>query len=263
MKRKVTMCVTESTELADAVYSMTLKYQNAEEAMEIVPGQFAGLFPNDRSTLLMRPISICGWSDEEKTIRFVYRVAGKGTAGFSKVKIGDEIKMLGILGNGYDVSKLCGKRVLLVGGGIGIPPMLGLAKALSQTEGTKVLSVMGYRNAQLFLKDEFESLGEIYVATDDGSVGTNGTVIDAIKENKIEADVICACGPMPMLRALKQYAKEVGIPAFISLEERMACGVGACLGCVAKTVHKDEHSQVRNTRVCTEGPVFDAEEVAI
>ncbi len=263
MKQKVIMNVRESKELADFVYSVTLQYQDASKWMDIVPGQFAGLFPNDGTSLLMRPISICDWDIEEKTIRFVYRVVGKGTAQFSKLKEGDTLAVLGILGNGYDLSRLRGKRVLLVGGGIGIPPMLGLAKRLREEEGTEVISVMGYRSAQLFLRDEFADCGQTYVATDDGSVGTNGTVIDAIRENAIEADVICACGPMPMLRAVKAFAESKGIPSFISLEERMACGVGACLGCVTKTVHRDAHSHVNNTRICTEGPVFDAKEVEI
>ena len=149
--------------------------------------------------------------------------------------------------------------MIVIGGGIGIPPMLLAAKSLA---GEKEM-VLGYANKDLFLKDEFDALGKVTVATDDGSVGTKGTVLDAIRENNIKGDVIIACGPMPMLRAIKQYAAENNMEAYISLEERMACGVGACLGCVCKTVKKDHHTNVNSTRICVEGPVFDAKEVEI
>ena len=141
--------------------------------------------------------------------------------------------------------------------------MLELAAALQGTadSGTKVTAVMGYRNSELFLKDEMEVFADVYTATEDGSAGTKGNVLDAVRENKIQADVVCACGPLPMLRAIKRYAQEKNIPAYISLEERMACGVGVCLGCVAKTTKVDDHSKVHNARVCVEGPVFSADDV--
>ena len=117
----------------------------------------------------------------------------------------------------------------------------------------------GYRDAQTFLKEEFEANGELYISTEDGSVGTKGNVMDAIRENGLKADMIYACGPTPMLRAIKQYAEEQGIECYISLEERMACGIGACLACVCK----DAHSNVNNKRICKDGPVFLATEVEI
>ena len=123
--------------------------------------------------------------------------------------------------------------------------------------------VMGYRDAATFLLDEFEEQGESFVATEDGSVGTKGNVMDAIRENVLEADVIYACGPMPMLRALKEYAAQQGMECYISMEERMACGIGACLACVCGSKDKDEHSNVHNKRICKEGPVFDAKEVEL
>jgi dihydroorotate dehydrogenase electron transfer subunit len=148
-----------------------------------------------------------------------------------------------------------------MGGGIGIPPMLGVAKAL---KGEDVHAFMGYRNKDLFLHDDFLPHCNVYIATEDGSVGVKGNVLDALRASTaIKPDVIMACGPMPMLRAIKKYAEENDIIAYISLEERMACGIGACLGCVCKTVKKDDHSHVNNTRICTEGPVFDAREVDI
>ena len=116
---------------------------------------------------------------------------------------------------------------------------------------------------ELFLMDEFREEGEVYVATEDGSAGTEGNVLDAIRENGLTADIIYACGPTPMLRALKAYAQEQDIECWISMEERMACGIGACLACVCQSKDKDEHSNVNNKRVCKEGPVFRAEEVEL
>ena len=121
----------------------------------------------------------------------------------------------------------------------------------------------GYRDAQTFLKEEFEANGELYISTEDGSVGTKGNVMDAIRENGLKADMIYACGPTPMLRAIKQYAEEQGIECYISLEERMACGIGACLAGVCRSKEKDAHSNVNNKRICKDGPVFLATEVEI
>ena len=122
---------------------------------------------------------------------------------------------------------------------------------------------MGYADNKLFLKEDFDKESEVLIATMDGSAGTKGTVIDAMNAENVTGDVVCACGPMPMLRAVKKYAEEKGMTAYISLEERMACGVGACLGCVTKTKEKDEHTHVNNTRICVEGPVFEASVVDI
>ena len=175
----------------------------------------------------------------------------------SGYKKGDTIDILGPLGNGF--MKRDGKAIL-IGGGIGIPPMLQLAKELK--DSCKVQIVAGYRD-ELFLTDELSNNGDLYIATEDGSVGTKGTVIDAIKENNITADVIYACGPTPMLKAIKEYAAENNIEAQISLEEKMACGIGACLACVCKSKEKDHHSNVNNKRICKDGPVFLAQEVEL
>ena len=137
--------------------------------------------------------------------------------------------------------------------------MLQLAKEL-EAESTVIL---GYRNEELFLKKEFEPYGKVLTATEDGSVGIKGNVMNVIEKEQPEADLIYACGPLPMLKAIKEYAAKKNIPAYLSLEERMACGVGACLGCVCKTTKKDHHSHVDNARICTDGPVFLAEDVLI
>ena len=224
-------------------------------------GQFIGVYPKDRSTLLPRPISICQVSDKKDALRIVYRIAGQGTAEFSSYTEGDSVEILGTLGNGFPTEAAEGKKVFLMGGGIGIPPMLELARELPASAEKQI--IVGYRDNQLFLKEDLEENGTVYIATEDGSVGTKGNVMNAIEENALQADVIFACGPMPMLRAIKKYAEEKEIKAYISLEEHMACGVGACLGCVVKTKEVDHHSHVHNARICTDGPVFDAEEVEI
>lgn len=255
-KKKMTAVVKSQKEIAPGIYDMWIDTSLAEDA---VPGQFICLYPKDKSTLLPRPISICEADKENGRLRIVYRVAGKGTAEFSACKAGDSIEILGTLGNGFPVEKAAGKKVFLMGGGIGIPPMLELAKKMQAQKQI----VAGYRDKETFLKEDLEKNGTVYIATEDGSVGTKGNVMDAIRENGLQADMIFACGPLPMLRAIKAYAEEKDIPAYISLEEHMACGVGACLGCVVKTKEKDHHSHVNNARICTDGPVFEAREVEI
>jgi dihydroorotate dehydrogenase electron transfer subunit len=261
MKQKVTGIVTAQKEIAPSIFDLWIK---TDLAKDVKPGQFAGVFTKDKSALLPRPISICEVNADRTELRIVYRIAGQGTKEFSGWQAGEEVQILGILGNGFPLEKGKGKKVFLMGGGIGIPPMLELAKELSaDASGAEIQCVMGYRDAKTFLKKDLEQYGKVYVATEDGSVGTKGNVMDAIRENGITADVIFACGPMPMLRAIKAYAQEQGIPAYISLEEHMACGVGACLGCVVKTKEVDHHSHVHNARICTDGPVFEAGKVEI
>ncbi len=248
--------VVRSCNLATGVYELVLATEHI--AGEARPGQFVSLYSKDGARLLPRPISICGIDGDN--IRLVYRVAGAGTLEFSKLKAGDTLTVQGALGNGYDVNASdAKKRCVIFGGGIGIPPMLELAKQLD-CEKTIVL---GYRDSETFLAKEFEKYGSVYIASEDGSVGTKGNVLDAVREHNIEGEVFYACGPMPMLRAIKQYAQDSDIRCYISLEEKMACGIGACLACVCKTKDIDSHSKVNNTRICKEGPVFDAREVEI
>ena len=233
------------------IYDMVLSFPKG--AKEARPGQFIAMYCEDGTKLLPRPISICGIESEAGTLRVVYRIAGEGTRLFSQMKAGDSLEVMGPLGNGFTMKD---KKAIIVGGGIGIPPMLELAKQLD-CEKTVVL---GYRD-ELFLKEEFEACANVAVATEDGSTGTKGTVIDAIEAAQVSGEIIYACGPMPMLKALAEYADVHGMEAQISLEERMACGIGACLGCICKTKEKDHHTNVNNTRICKDGPVFDAKEV--
>lgn len=245
--------VLEQRILAEGVYSMWLSTNIAKEA---VPGQFVSLYCEERSRLLPRPISICEIDKERSAIRLVYRLAGEGTKEFSALQTDDEVKVLGPLGNGFPLE---GEHPIVIGGGIGVPPMLELAKSLS----AKSTIVLGYRDEQLFLKEQFEDYGQVEIATDNGSVGVHGTVVDVLEQKQITGDVIYACGPKPMLAAVKRYAMEHDIKCYVSMEERMACGIGACLGCVCKTKQEDAHSHVHNTRVCKDGPVFLAEEVEL
>ena len=210
------------------------------------------MYSNDSGRVLPRPISICEIDKEKGALRIVYRIAGKGTAEFSAMKPGETLEILGPLGNGFPMEIIKGKRVFMMGGGIGVPPMVQTAKEAE----AEVTVIAGYRNSEIFLKEELEANGTLVIATEDGSVGTKGNVMDAIRENHLEADVIFACGPTPMLRAIKTYAEENGILCYISMEEKMACGIGACLACVCQSSEVDHHSNVHNKRICKDGPVF-------
>ncbi len=266
MKKKVAGFVIRSEEIAMDIYSLWIETELAKDAK---PGQFVGVFTNDKSAILPRPISICEVSDDKTALRLVYRVVGKGTKEFSHLHAGRRLQLLGVLGNGFPVEEAQGKHAVLMGGGIGVPPIVELAKVLSGKGGEEapiakqVTAVIGYRDAGTFLLEELQQYAKVVIATDDGSLGTKGTVIDALNANDISPDLIYSCGPMPMLRGIKNWAEAKNIPAYISLEERMACGVGACLGCVCKTKNVDHHSHVNNARICTDGPVFDSREVEI
>lgn len=256
MKVKEKCIVISQDCIAKDIYSLWLKTDKI--AAQARPGQFVSVYCNDGGHLLPRPISLCEINQEKGTLRLVYRVVGKGTEMFAALKAGESVEVLGPLGNGFPMEEAEGKRVFLIGGGIGVPPMLETAK---QLKGEPVL-VMGYRD-ELFLTDEMKKAGELVIATEDGSAGTKGNVLDAIRENDLKADMIFACGPKPMLRALKAYGLENNIPCYVSMEERMACGVGACLGCVCQSTEVDDHSQVKNKRVCKDGPVFLSTEVEL
>ena len=255
-KVKMTAKVVSQQALTDDIFSMWI--QADEIAGAAVPGQFISVYTKDTGKLLPRPISLCQVDKEKGQLRIVYRVVGAGTSQFSGYQAGDDIEIMGPLGNGFPLERAAGKKVFLIGGGIGIPPMLELARQLD----CEKQAVLGYRDV-LFLNDEFEKFSDVYVATEDGSAGTKGNVLDAIRENGLKADVIFSCGPTPMLRALKAYAEEHEIECWLSLEEKMACGIGACLACVCQSKEVDEHSHVHNKRICKDGPVFLAQEVEL
>ena len=252
-KYQETATVLEQTEIAPEIFSLWL--QTNYIAHEAKPGQFVALYSEDKSRLLPRPISICEIEQDQNRLRLVYRIAGCGTKEFSGLTAGDTIRLVGPLGNGFQDM---GKKALLVGGGIGIPPMLEFAKQM--TSEKEIL--LGVRD-EAFMLEDFQKQGAVYLSSDTGACGVKGTVIDAILCNHLQPEVIYACGPTPMLAALKEYAQQHHIPCYISMEEKMACGVGACLACVCKTTSKDEHTNVHNKRICKEGPVFLADEVIL
>ncbi len=250
---KMTAKVRSQVQLASDIYSLVL--YAPEIAEQAKAGQFVSLYSKDGANLLPRPISLCEIDHESETIRLVYRVVGIGTKEFSALAEGDTVDIMGPLGNGFTLKD---KRAILIGGGIGIPPMLELAKELNCEKNI----VLGFRD-ETFLLEDLEPRGEVYIASEDGKNGVKGNVLDAIREYEIKGDIIYACGPTPMLRAIKEYAFANHMEAQLSLEEKMACGIGACLACVCQSAEVDDHSHVHNKRVCKDGPVFDAREVEL
>ena len=207
------------------------------------PGQFINLKLDGR--FLRRPISVCDYDD--KTITIIYKVVGEGTEQMSEMKAGEKIDCITGLGNGYDISK--SKMPLVIGGGVGVPPMYNLTKCLV-ADGQKPTVILGFNTkAEIFYEDEFKALGvDVIVATADGSYGVKGFVTDAMPE---DYDYFYTCGPMPMFRAIENKAKTSGQYSF---EERMGCGFGACMGCSCKTKYGYK-------RICKDGPVLEREEI--
>lgn len=260
-KKKTTGHIIKQGQIAPGIYDLQIKTELAADA---AAGQFVGVYPRNQATLLPRPISICEVDPLVGSIRLVYRIAGSGTAELAAAVPGEAVSLLGVLGNGFPVEAAEGKAIALMGGGIGIPPLLELAKAIGRRyPHNQPYSFLGYRDRHLFLREDFEQYSVVHPATEDGSLGVGGNVMNALAESGFRPEIIMACGPLPMLRAIKSYAAAQSIKAYISLEERMACGVGACLGCVGKTTAVDQHSYVHNARICTDGPVFAADAVDI
>lgn len=233
----------------------------AKEIVDISkPGHFIEIRVSDQvEPFLRRPISIYNMDKENGILEFIFQVKGKGTEILSQKQVEDEIDIIGPLGNGqFDYSKY--QNLAIIGGGIGVFPLYELAKE-AKNDGKNVTTYLGFRNKEfVLLEEEFKNVSdELLLATDDGSYGKNGFAINFLKEDieKGKIDSIYACGPLPMLRAVKKLAEETGIPAQVSLEEKMGCGMGVCLGCAVKTASspKDNPSYVY---VCKTGPVFDS-----
>lgn len=233
----------------------------AKEIAQIAkPGQFLEIRVTDQvQPFLRRPISIYNIEKEKGIVEFIFQVKGNGTQILSKKTEGEFIDIIGPLGDGtFDYNKY--QNLAIIGGGIGIFPLYELAKQ-AQKEGKNINTYLGFRNKDVVvLEKEFEEVStELCLATDDGSYGKNGFAINFLKEDiqKGKIDSIYACGPMPMLRAVKDLAIEENIPCQVSLEERMGCGIGMCLGCSVKLADSAKESP-SYARVCKEGPVFDA-----
>lgn len=230
------LTIKENVNIAKDVYLMKL-----EGEFDMQPGQFINIKVNESiQPFLRRPISVC--DIEGNILTIIYKVFGKGTLELSRKEVGAKLDCLLGLGNGFEVQEH--QTTYLVGGGVGVPPLLYLAKHLQG----KLKIVLGFNSKEdVFLREELEKYGEVLVATMDGSTGHKGTVIDLIKD---DADYLYACGPEPMLKALGK----VNVPGQLSFEERMGCGFGACMGCSCKTL-------TGYKRICVEGPVLKTEEI--
>ena len=246
--------VKEVKQIADNTFSLTVTLP--ESVGEIKGGQFLNISTGDGSRLLKRPFGVVKAESNDVTVCF--QVKGEGTVALSKARAGDRLAVLLPLGNGFDIPESA-KNVVIIGGGVGIFP---LVPVISGNTGKKFYSYIGFRNKNCAcLLNEFEKSEKLTVVTDDGSLGEKNNAVNAYFNdiNNVPADLIIACGPPVMLRALKNKLKENGVktPCFVSLEERMGCGIGACLVCVCKK------SDGGNARVCKDGPVFDINEVEL
>ena len=241
MKQSIFKILTNEA-LTSSVYRMTLE---GDTSAITAPGQFVNIRLEGK--FLRRPISVCDWDEGKLTL--VYKVVGHGTAQMAAMTPGQVLDILTGLGNGYDLT-LTGENPVLVGGGVGVPPMYGLAKHL-RALGKPVQVILGFNTKEeIFYEDAFKALGcTVYVTTADGSYGIPSFVTDALKD--LNYSHFCACGPEPMLKALYKASRTSGQMSF---EERMGCGFGACMGCSCKTL-------TGNKRICKEGPVMKKEEI--
>ncbi len=244
--------ILKNTNITPTIYDMTILAP--EIAKEAKAGQFINMYTGRADLILPRPISICDFDEKEGTLRVVYSVVGKGTEIFSNLKEGESVKVLGPLGNGFTIDETA-KKSILVAGGIGAPPVLGLCKRLKG----EVEVYLGARDKNI-LTDEFEALGaKVFLSSDAGLEGFKGNVVELMRNEKAQADIIYTCGPKVMLKGVNDYAEENGTKCQVSMEERMACGIGACVGCAIKI--KDGNGGYNNLKVCKDGPVFDGSEV--
>lgn len=244
MYKKGIYTILSNEPLTPAVYRMVLE---GDTQYITRSGQFINIELTGK--YLRRPISVADY--DNKTVTIIYKVVGSGTEQMRGMARGEKLDILTGLGNGFATDNDA-KRPLLVGGGVGVPPMYNLCKRLL-SEGKRPTVIIGFNTkAELFYEEEFKALGvDVVVATADGSAGVKGFVTDAIREAKVEFDYLYTCGPLPMLKALYDATD---VPAEFSFEERMGCGFGACMGCSCKTKYG-------NKRICKDGPVLKREEI--
>lgn len=290
MKKIILGAILENKEIARNIYR--LKLESREASINVKPGQFINIYLKDKSILLPRPISIC--KVEGNNLILVYKALGKGTKELSAYRPGDSIKISSSLGNGFKMDHLINfiesspisssgnhKRegvIALVGGGVGVPPLVGLAEAImeridgrdnntcagtkGQASKNKLIAIVGF-GEEPFLIEELEKIcHEVYLATDNGKVGFHGSVMGLLENKNIEADYYLACGPRPMLKNLWSYCDRKAVHLQVSMEERMGCGYGACVGCTCKTKRQAEgQMEIVSQKVCKDGPVFMGSEV--
>lgn len=248
--------VLENGLVASDIYRMVLHGGVAAHIER--PGQFVHVRCGEEwETLLRRPLSIAEWSREEESVTLIYRAQGKGTQWLAGRVPGDKADVLGPLGSGFPLPDKIENRLLIIGGGVGVPPLYGLAHELRK-RGAALDICLGFTSrSHAFYVKEFQRLGRVRIATDDGSLGQEGHVVSLLK-SAASWEAFYACGPLPMLAAVKQFFAGSGIQGYVSLEQRMGCGIGACLACVWPTPSAAEH-----VKVCRDGPVFDYEEVVL
>ncbi|AXR18626.1 dihydroorotate dehydrogenase electron transfer subunit [Bacillus thuringiensis] len=259
MMQKQNMIVVNQKEIAKNIYELVLQGTLVQQMNE--PGQFVHIkVAEGIAPLLRRPISICNVDQEKNEFTMLYRAEGQGTKTLATRKQGEMIDVLGPLGHGFPVEEAeAGQTALLVGGGIGVPPLYELSQRLV-AKGVSVIHILGFQTKDVvFYEEKFAELGDTYVATVDGTHGTKGFVTDVIDNYGIEFDILYSCGPLAMLRALEGRYKEK--KAYISLEERMGCGIGACFACVCHL--QEDPSGHSYKKVCSDGPVFPIGEVVL
>ncbi len=257
------MCQNSSARISCRIYAnrplTSQVYEMILDCPEVVtvtrPGQFVNLYCRHMGRLLPRPISVCELDPYQDRLHLVYALLGDGTREFATYKAGEIIELMGPLGNGFPENG-DNEDCLIIGGGVGTPPMVELCKQLT---GSKTI-VVGFRDNP-YLVDRLEQYGKVFVATDDGSVGFKGNVVELMEQQQLQGKIY-ACGPTPMLRGVKAYAEKYKLQAYLSLEERMGCGFGACVGCVTR-IKADNETGFVYKKVCKDGPVFQAEEVLL
>ncbi|WP_144509335.1 dihydroorotate dehydrogenase electron transfer subunit [Bacillus sp. FJAT-22090] len=253
MIRQGQMQVVKQQQIATNIFELTLIGQQVLDMKQ--PGQFVHLRVSDQmEPLLRRPISISSIDKETLEFTMIYRAEGRGTMLLSEKKPGDQVDVLGPLGNGFPIDKVeAGQTALLVGGGIGVPPLYELSKRLVE-QGVKPIHVLGFQSKDVvFYERQFQELGETHIVTVDGSHGHKGFVTNVLETLENDFAVYYSCGPTPMLSALeKMYPDKEG---YLSFEQRMGCGIGACFACVCETTEKTEADYVK---VCSDGPVFQS-----
>lgn len=246
------MTIVNHEKIAKDSYQLVAKGELVDQIQD--PGQFVHLLID--GFYLRRPVSIADYDKSDGTVTLLYKILGEGTSALSKKQVGEQLDVLGPGGQGFPLESMDTKQALIIGGGIGIPPLYSLAKHLHK-QGVNIISVLGFQSIHdSFLLKEFEKLGEVYITTDDGSLGQKGLVTDPLSELEGAFDTYFTCGPTPMLKAVSERLSDM--PGYISMEERMGCGIGACFACVVES-----NDQKGYRRICCDGPVFRAEEVVL
>jgi len=255
MRKQEKMLIVSQQEIARDIFELVLKGNLVSRMLQA--GQFVNVKTGDGGLILRRPISICHVDQEKAELTLVYRAEGAGTKVLCEKKAGELVDVLGPLGTGFDLDKIeIGKTVVLVGGGIGVPPMYEAAQKLV-ARGNKVVAVLGFASKDdVFYEEKFREFADVYIATMDGSYGFKGNVVQLIQSEGFDFDWVLGCGPHVMLNAIatEYSASKQG---FLSFEERMACGIGACYACIC------EMKDGSRNRVCKEGPVYEMSEVKV